>query len=179
MNTLRKIVLSGLGTGYLPAGGTWASALAAGIFLAVAQLCCGVESGKAGGAAEAGAFVNIVTICLALLSSYACVLLGRWAEETYGKKDPHQCTIDECAGQWLALVAVPIGLAPRWLAVLVALVTFRFFDIVKPSPARRLEKLPYGWGILLDDLVAGVYANLATQLILRYAIHYFKLGLHT
>jgi phosphatidylglycerophosphatase A len=54
--------------------------------------------------------------------------------------------------------------------VLIAFVAFRFFDILKPPPCRQLEKLPAGWGILMDDLMAGVYANLASQLVIRFLL---------
>jgi len=94
--------------------------------------------------------------------------LGIWAgtrvEKLSGKKDPGTVVVDEVAGQMLALAATPLTAAagPTVLAFLV----FRVFDIIKPYPARRFESLRSGWGIMADDLVAGVYAALTVGLVL-------------
>jgi phosphatidylglycerophosphatase A len=77
------------------------------------------------------------------------------------RKDPGFVVIDEVAGQLVALIA----LAPEWPYALLALLCFRFFDILKPPPIRRLEALPEGTGIVVDDLGAGVYALIVVQLI--------------
>jgi len=71
-----------------------------------------------------------------------------------GLKDPGFVVIDEVAGQWIAL----IGSRPTWQHALIALFLFRLFDITKPFPARQLESLPEGWGIVFDDVAAGLYA---------------------
>jgi phosphatidylglycerophosphatase A len=71
-----------------------------------------------------------------------------------GRKDPQFVVVDEVAGQWIAL----IGSHANWRHALIALVLFRLFDITKPFPIRRLELLPEGWGIVLDDVGAGLYA---------------------
>ena len=71
-----------------------------------------------------------------------------------GRKDPGFVVIDEVAGQWIAL----IGSRPTWQHALIALFLFRLFDITKPFPARQLESLPEGWGIVFDDVAAGLYA---------------------
>ena len=70
-----------------------------------------------------------------------------------GRKDPQNVVIDEVAGQWLTLAAA----APDWKHALAGLLLFRIFDITKPWPARQLEHLPAGWGIMFDDLAAGAY----------------------
>lgn len=80
--------------------------------------------------------------------------LGDWAERYAGKKDPGIFVIDEVIG-YLVTVAWIEG--PSLLALVVAFFVFRFFDIFKPPPARRLERLGGGDGILLDDVVAGLY----------------------
>ena len=69
--------------------------------------------------------------------------------------------LDEVAGQWIALAAA----APRWPLWLAAFVLFRAFDIVKPPPARQLDRIPGGFGIMMDDVAAGVYAMLAVALL--------------
>ena len=71
-----------------------------------------------------------------------------------GREDPGFVVIDEVAGQWIALLFCP----PDWAHALIALILFRLFDITKPFPARQLENLPEGWGIVLDDVAAGLYA---------------------
>jgi len=73
--------------------------------------------------------------------------------------DPSIVVIDEVVGMWIALMFVPLN--P--ISAVIAFVAFRFFDIVKPPPARQVERIPNGWGIMLDDVVAGIYANLSTH----------------
>ncbi|HEY4008749.1 MAG TPA: phosphatidylglycerophosphatase A, partial [Acidobacteriaceae bacterium] len=82
-------------------------------------------------------------------------------------KDPGFVVIDEVAGQLVALIAC----FPDWPHALLALLLFRFFDILKPWPIRRLESLPAGTGIVVDDLGAGVYALIVVQLITRALRH--------
>jgi phosphatidylglycerophosphatase A len=71
-----------------------------------------------------------------------------------GREDPGFVVIDEVIGQWIAL----LGSRANWRHALIALVLFRLFDITKPFPARQLESLPGGWGIVFDDVAAGLYA---------------------
>ncbi len=75
-------------------------------------------------------------------------------ERQSGRRDPGFVVIDEVAGQWVALLFSPAD----WRYGLIALVLFRLFDIVKPFPVRRFERLPGGWGIVFDDVAAGLYA---------------------
>ncbi|HSU18789.1 MAG TPA: phosphatidylglycerophosphatase A [Acidobacteriaceae bacterium] len=78
-----------------------------------------------------------------------------------GREDPGFVVVDEVAGQLIALLALPAD----WPHAILALILFRFFDILKPPPIRRLEALPEGTGIMLDDLAAGVFALVVAQLI--------------
>jgi len=83
-------------------------------------------------------------------------ILGVFTSNQYiedsGKDDPSEVVIDELAGQWLALLGIPhsIGFA------FAALIIFRIFDIAKPFPIKQLEKFPRGWGVMLDDIGAGI-----------------------
>jgi phosphatidylglycerophosphatase A len=83
-----------------------------------------------------------------------------------GRKDPQFVVIDEVAGQAITLLFMPAN----WHGALIALILFRLFDITKPFPIRRIEKLPEGWGIVLDDVAAGLYA-LGVASLLRLFVH--------
>ena len=100
-----------------------------------------------------------LTLLLALLAGIVLSLLIGIPAATIvaresGRHDPQIVVIDEVAGQWIAL----IGSHANWRHALIALVLFRLFDMTKPFPLRQLEKLPEGWGIVLDDVGAGLYA---------------------
>jgi phosphatidylglycerophosphatase A len=75
-------------------------------------------------------------------------------------EDPPVVVIDEVVGMWISLVLLPKAVLP----VLLAFFFFRVYDIIKPFPAKQLERLPHGWGIMLDDVMCGIYANLTVQL---------------
>jgi phosphatidylglycerophosphatase A len=79
-----------------------------------------------------------------------------------GRKDPGLVVVDEILGQWVSLLALP--LVP-WTAA-AGFVLFRVMDVLKPWPARDLERLPKGLGIMADDVAAGIYANLVLRLLL-------------
>jgi phosphatidylglycerophosphatase A len=74
--------------------------------------------------------------------------------------------IDEVAGQWIALLFVPVA----WKTLLAGFILFRGFDILKPPPVRQLERLPEGTGIVVDDVAAGLYALLVMQLLLYFRL---------
>ena len=92
-------------------------------------------------------------------------VLGVWSatagERHFGKTDPGHVVIDEVAGMLLTLLWLPV----TWLGALVGFLAFRVFDIGKPFPAGSAERLPRGWGVMADDLVAGVYAHLVVQVM--------------
>jgi phosphatidylglycerophosphatase A len=85
--------------------------------------------------------------------------LGVWAaghaERLFGCPDPSPVVVDEVVGQMVTFLACP---GASWKVLLVGFALFRFFDIVKPFPAGRAEHLPGGWGIMTDDVVAGIYS---------------------
>lgn len=92
-------------------------------------------------------------------------VIGIWSggvmEERVGE-DPPEVTLDELSGQWLALLMLPAGVVPALLAFLF----FRLYDILKPGPVDMAQRLPGGWGIMADDLLAGILANLSVRLLL-------------
>ncbi len=101
-----------------------------------------------------------------LLSIALGVPAATIAARESGRHDPGFVVIDEVAGQWITLLWSPAD----WRHGLIALVLFRLFDITKPFPVRRLERLPEGWGIVFDDVAAGLYA-LGVASLLRLWIH--------
>jgi len=154
MDPVRELVVSFFYLGEFPiAPGTAGSLGAVALYLVAALRLRGPElSIAAGGAALAFALVGIA--------------LGHWAQVHYDNRDPRQFVLDEAAGQMVALVALtPLVMALEpWKAALAAFIFFRLFDIIKPFPAGRAETLNAGWGIVLDDLAAGLYAAAATHL---------------
>ena len=99
------------------------------------------------------------TLFFALLAGIALTLIfgipaASIVARESSRHDPQFVVIDEVAGQWIAL----LGSHANWRHALIALILFRLFDITKPFPVRQLEALPEGWGIVLDDVGAGLYA---------------------
>lgn len=101
-----------------------------------------------------------------VVATLAVAGTGIWAAgvaaRTMGIKDPRPVVIDEAAGLMVTLIGVPFS----WAAGAGAFFLFRVMDVLKPPPAARFERLPGGWGIMLDDLAAGVYANVVLRLAL-------------
>ena len=143
------------GVGYLPLiPGTFGSLVSVGIFLLFTQILTGT------------ALVVVV-----LLFILAVTFSGIWAasrtEELAGRKDPGKVVVDEVAGQMIALVPLTLfNLQPLTRGVIVSFILFRLFDIFKPYPAGRFERLKGGYGIMCDDLVAGGYAAVITSTII-------------
>ncbi len=107
--------------------------------------------------------LTLVGILLAVATGIPAATIA--ARECAGK-DPGFVVIDEVAGVWIALLAaIP---HPDWKHILAALLLFRAFDIAKPFPIRRIEKLPAGFGIVCDDLAAGLYAGAGVLLLARW-----------
>ena len=151
------LAISTFGVGYLPlAPGTWGSLVAVGIFLGFTQV-----------------FKGNALVAVVLVSIVVVTFAGIWAasrtEALANRKDPSKVVVDEVAGQLISLF--PLTLFTQWstqwsiVAVIISFILFRFFDIVKPYPARRLEALKGGLGIICDDLIAGVYAAAITSII--------------
>ena len=132
------------GSGLLkPGPGTWGSVAAMLLWAALAM------------GAHAPASTVLIALIVGIVISIALgVPAATIAARESGRKDPGFVVIDEVAGQWIALLGCPAD----WKHGLIALVLFRLFDITKPFPARQLEALPEGWGIVFDDVAAGLYA---------------------
>jgi phosphatidylglycerophosphatase A len=135
-----------------PGPGTWASLVAAGIWYFAARAAHAGTTGLMLATAFAALGVTLVGIPAASV-----------VERESGREDPGHVVIDEVSGQWFALAACPVDIGHAVLAFAL----FRLFDIVKPWPARRLERLHGGLGIMMDDVAAGIYA-LVTGLVVHH-----------
>jgi len=102
-----------------------------------------------------------ITAAAALILLAVAIPASTIVARESGRKDPQFVVADEAVGQWITLIASPA----RWEYALIGLVLFRAFDIWKPAPIRKIEDLPEGWGIMLDDVAAGVYALICLQII--------------
>ena|SRR5271167_480968 len=104
------------------------------------------------------------------LTASAIFALGVWAagraERLFGCRDPGPVVVDEVVGQMVTLLACP---GASWKVLLAGFALFRFFDVVKPFPAGRAEHLPGGWGIMTDDVVAGIY-SMASLSAVRFVL---------
>ncbi len=101
----------------------------------------------------------LVPVAAAVTVFFLGVFASSHVASIWRIKDPQAIVIDEIVGMWIALLLVPFEI----VYVAGAFVAFRIFDIVKPFPARQAERLSDGWGIMLDDVVAGIYANLTVR----------------
>lgn len=104
----------------------------------------------------------LILLALAVWSAQA--MAEAHAQTTAGKIDPQEVVIDEVVGMAVTLAFVPLDLKTVGLGFLL----FRIFDVAKPFPVRRFEKLRGGWGIVMDDVMAGIYANLSLQIIANF-----------
>ncbi|TSA29541.1 MAG: phosphatidylglycerophosphatase A [Ignavibacteriales bacterium] len=149
INFIEKFLGSGFYTGYIRfASGTWGSI--AGLII---YLIPGFEN------------PSLMIFMISLFIVFGVPIADKF-EALYGK-DPKECTIDEVIGMWITLLFLPKKI---WWIILAFLI-WRVLDIIKPYPARNLEKIKGGWGIMLDDIMAGIYSFILIQL----TIYFFNL----
>ena len=143
---IHRLIATCLGIGYIPKGGGTVAAL----------VCCVIWYFAWRGSNAYSWPPVLVTI--------AVLAIGVWSSEKMEArwgKDNYRVVIDEVAGMCLTLLFIPV----RWQYLVVGLLLFRFFDIAKPLYIRKMEELNGGWGVMMDDMLAGVYANLILQLV--------------
>ena len=150
MIRLHKLIASAIGIGYVgKGGGTIAAAVCCLVWISI----------------PAGNY----TIYWQVLITFAVLVLGVWSgnvmDAIWGK-DSSKVVIDEVAGMMVTLLFIP----GNGKYVLTGLVLFRFFDIAKPLFIKKMELLPEGWGVMADDLLAGLYANIVLQIIVFFDI---------
>jgi phosphatidylglycerophosphatase A len=107
----------------------------------------------------------ISNVIIVLIFIYPSIKLGDESERLFNRKDPSMVVLDEMLGLWTSVSFIPFSL----YTVMLAFIFFRIFDIFKPFPVRNAEKLNGGLGIMLDDIIAGVYTNISIRLIIYIA----------
>jgi phosphatidylglycerophosphatase A len=160
------LAIATCGVGYIPlAPGTFGSLVGLALYLLLRRAFLSLPVGSDDFNLL---YIIYVLVAVKLIVIIGLTVVGTWAasrvEKLQGVKDPSKVVIDEVAGQYIALSAVPM-VFEDWWTIIAAFVLFRFFDIVKPYPARRLESLHGGLGIMADDVVAGAYAGISVVLI--------------
>ena len=151
---LPKLIATSFGVGFLPvAPGTWGAILAILLWLPLYLWA-------------APAVTFWVTLAAAAVYCWA----GTWAStesEKYWGRDPVAACADETVGQWISLLPLSGGVheVPWWL-ILVSLALFRLFDIFKPLGIRKMEDFPGGYGMMADDILAGIYSVIALYAIM-------------
>lgn len=140
---LPKLLATSFGAGFLPvAPGTWGAIVAIILWLPLYIWA-----------------TPAVTVTITVAAAIIYFIVGTWASneaERYWGKDPVAACADETVGQWIALI--PLNCLCPWWEILVSLALFRFFDIFKPLGIKAMEKLPGGYGMMADDILAGVYS---------------------
>ncbi|MCX7677911.1 MAG: phosphatidylglycerophosphatase A [Spirochaetes bacterium] len=139
----RELLFTAAYVGYFPiAPGTAGTVLAMAIYFFEYRLC--------------GYFSWIVNAIVVILFAWPAMKMGDVGEAYFGKKDPPQVVLDEVLGYWISVLFWPFN----WKTALIAFVLFRMFDMIKPPPIRKLEEREGGFGIMIDDYIAGIYTNL-------------------
>ena len=148
MKKLAIVISSGFGTGFFkPAPGTWGTAMA--FLISMAIWLSPLPTSPYLAIALAGLFY----------------LLGLWSINVLSEDwedDDQRIVVDEMIGFWITIIFIPIS----WTSLVLAFVLFRFFDILKPLRIRKFDNIKTNWAVLVDDVVAGVYANITLRIIL-------------
>jgi phosphatidylglycerophosphatase A len=174
LSLLGRLLITCFGLGYLrPAPGTWGSLPPVVITLMM------VTALSSHSAPVANAiFVNAALVIVALGFSWVCLRYGAAAESHFAKKDPGSAVADEVAGQCVSLLFLPWqwtddvhGVQANLSLAAMSFVVFRILDILKPPPAHRLQSLPGGAGIVVDDLVVGVYAAIIVHVAAAFLVN--------
>ncbi len=143
-----KLSSTVLGIGYIGKGGGTVAAIACCICWYMARV---------------GNYPGHIAIIITAIITALGIWSGNKVEPIWGK-DHSRVVIDEVAGMCISLLFIPVTIG----YVLAALILFRFFDIVKPLFIRKAEALKGGWGVMADDVLAGIYANILLQLFIRF-----------
>lgn len=148
-----KFIATSFGAGYAPlAPGTFGALVGCAIVVLLKQIP----------AFQSDMAFNGFLVMLTLIFYLLGVKVTDRLEDEWGK-DPSKVVVDEMIGIWIAMLFIPWD----YFNLLFAFILFRFFDILKPLGIKKLEELPGGKGVMLDDVLAGIYANLVLQFLVR------------
>jgi len=142
MNKLKELLFTGFYSGYFPvASGTAGTIVGVALYLLLFIITDN--------------YLWQANFILVLIVIYPSFKLGDAGAEFFNKKDPSEVVLDEIIGFWISILFFSYD----WYVIIAAFFIFRFFDILKPYPCNKLEKLKGGYGIMLDDYMAGIYTN--------------------
>jgi phosphatidylglycerophosphatase A len=154
---MKRLFTSCFGLGFLPiAPGTWGSLPPLLVFYFLSYF-------------DADRFIIAATMAIfAILGSFVCVKFSSAAIEKTGSNDPREVVADEVAGQAVTFLGISLAANfPVCVTAAAGFLLFRLFDVFKPWPVRQFERFPKGWGILLDDIAAGIYSAIILVILLR------------
>lgn len=149
---MNKLIASWLGIGYIKGGGSIAAAVTCILVYLLWQLPAGHS--------------YLLLLAVALFITLLGIYVGNKVEPYWGK-DSYRVVIDEVAGMLISLIFLP----QHTIILIIGFFLFRFFDMVKPLYIRKMEDLPGGTGVMMDDVLAGIYSNIILQII----VYLFKL----
>ena len=148
MKRLAVVISSGFGAGFIkPGPGTWGTAVA---FLISALIYVSGVSDHV-----------FIPVILTLLF-YAAGLWSIGVLENDWEDDDQRIVVDEMIGYWITIIMIPVS----WTSLILAFFLFRAFDIAKPLGIRRFDEIKTNWAVLVDDVVAGIYANISLRIVL-------------
>ena len=153
MKTFWKIIATGFGAGYSPIAPGTMGALVGVLFLIPNLFVIACFNGRY--------YLDPILILLILSFFFIGVKATNELESEWGH-DPQRIVIDEMVGLWISMILIPYST----MTLLVAFILFRIFDIWKPLGIRKMEKFKGGWGVMMDDVLAGVYANIVLQILI-------------
>lgn len=149
---IHRIITTFFGLGYAPkAPGTFGAI--GGVLVYWLLLSIGLEKN----------ILNIVLGLLILFFLFAGIYSTNKVSVYWGK-DPGKVVVDEAVGQWIAMLFIP----PEMIFIVLSLILFRFFDITKILFIRKAENLPGGIGVMMDDVIAGIYSLIILQIIVKF-----------
>ncbi len=156
MNTFAKIIATSFGFGYAPVAPGTFGAIFGCLIIAILFLIT-----------DSPIFISTDPNIILISAILFFTLLGIWATNTLEKEwghDPGKIVMDETVGIWISCLFIPL----TWTHLIAAFILFRFFDILKPLGIKYFEKLKGGYGVMFDDVVAGIYANIVLQLFIYF-----------
>ena len=153
MINIWKIIATSCGAGYVPVAPGTAGAIVASAVAFLMQFGCTWTQ------------YNLLLIVLIIVFLILGVLAANALESEWGK-DPSKIVVDESVGQWITYLFIPFGLTN----IIIGLILFRIFDIWKPLLIRKAEDLPKGYGVMADDILSGIYANIILQLLVNFVL---------